>query len=154
MAWWRRRGGEARNEGERMAEEVEHPSPRHVARAERELSHAADMSEEEVEDAKEKIERDFLGKLVRMLSRLNRDVALRLLTGYYALRDPEVPLSAKAGFAVILLYFINPFDLIPDVTPVIGLLDDAGVLAGAWMYLGGHVTDEHRAKAEAYLKAQ
>ena len=135
-----------------MAAESVHPSEAHRERALEELEAASLMDEEDVERARARIERDFLGKLVRLLARLNEDVAMRLLTGYYALRDPDVPLGAKAGFAAVLLYFLNPFDLIPDLTPVIGLLDDAGVLAGAWMYLAGYVTEAHRRDAEAFLR--
>lgn len=142
-----------KSEKDRMAEEVADPSDAYVERAKQELAEAEAMSEDEFDEAREKIERDFLRKFVRSASRLNRDVAIKLLTGYFALRDPAVPLSAKAGFAAVLIYFLNPFDIVPDLTPVIGYLDDAGVLAGAWMYLAGHVTDEHRAQAEAYLEA-
>lgn len=142
-----------KSEKDRMAEEVADPSDAYVERAKQELAEAEAMSQDEFEEAREKIERDFLRKFVRSASRLNRDVAIKLLTGYFALRDPAVPLSAKAGFAAVLIYFLNPFDIVPDLTPVIGYLDDAGVLAGAWMYLAGHVTDEHRAQAEAYLEA-
>ena len=150
--WGRfRRGGE---ESRRMAEETENPSEAHRERALEELEAAALMDEEDLAQARARIERDFLGKLIRLLARLNEDVALRLLTGYFALRDPGVPLAAKAGFAAVLLYFLNPFDLIPDLTPMIGLLDDAGVLAGAWMYLAGHVTEEHKRQAEAFLAGE
>ena len=141
-------------EARRMRAETDAPSPAHRARAVEELEAAALMDEEQVERARARIERDFLAKLIRLLARLNEDVAMRLLTGYFALRDPGVPLSAKAGFAAVLLYFLNPFDLIPDLTPVIGLLDDAGVLAGAWMYLAGHVTEAHQRQAEAFLAGQ
>ena len=140
-----------KSEEARQAEEVERPSDEYVERAKTEIATAQDMSEDEFEAAREKIEREFLKKLVRNLSRLNRDVAVKLLTGFYALRDPDVPWTAKAGFAAVLLYFLNPFDIIPDLTPLIGYLDDAGVLAGAWMVLAGHVTDAHRQQAEDYL---
>ena len=140
-----------KSEKDRMAEEAADPSDAYVERARTELAEAEAMSDEALGQAREKIERDFLRKLVRALSRLNRDVALRLLTGFYALRDPDVPRAAKAGFAAVLLYFLNPFDLIPDMTPVIGYLDDAGVLAAAWTYLGAYVTDAHRQAAEDYL---
>lgn len=140
-----------KSEEARMAEEVADPSDEYVERAKTELAQAEAMSEDEFEEAREKIEREFLRKLVRNLSRLNRDVSVRLLTGFYAVRDPETPWQAKAGFAGVLLYFLNPFDLIPDIAPVIGYLDDAGVMAAAWTYLSGHVTEAHREQAEAFL---
>ena len=140
-----------KTEADRMAEAAASPSAAQEAKAKEALAEGAAMTEAEVAEAAERVERDFLGKLVRVLARLNRDVALRLLTGFFAMKDPAVPLAAKGGFAAILLYFINPLDLIPDLTPVVGYLDDAGVIAAAWMYLAGHVTEAHRARAEAYL---
>lgn len=140
-----------KSEDERMAEEVADPDEAYVERAKTEIARAEAMSEEEFDAAKEKIERDFLRKLVRNLSRLNRDVAHRLLSAYYALRDPDVPWQAKAGFAGVILYFLNPFDIVPDLAPVLGFVDDAGVVAGAWMALGDHVTEAHRQAATDYL---
>ena len=135
----------------RQEEEARDPSDQYVERARTQIAEAEAMPEPEFEAARERVERDFLRKLVRSLSRLNHDVAHRLLTGYYALRDPAVPRKAKAGFVAVLLYFLNPFDLIPDMTPVIGFLDDAGVLAAAWTYLSAYVTDEHERAATDYL---
>lgn len=44
------------------------------------------------------------------------------------LRDPGVPLVAKALIAVLVGYLALPFDLIPDFIPVVGQLDDILVL--------------------------
>lgn len=45
------------------------------------------------------------------------------------LLDPRVPLLAKALIPVAgLLYFLLPIDLLPDVIPVLGQLDDLAVL--------------------------
>ena len=35
--------------------------------------------------------------------------------------------AAAVGFAMV--YLINPFDIIPDVIPIVGLTDDASVFA-------------------------
>ncbi len=47
------------------------------------------------------------------------------------LRDPEVPIVAKAVIAVLVGYLALPFDLIPDFIPVVGQLDDLLVLTAA-----------------------
>lgn len=41
----------------------------------------------------------------------------------------EVPWRSIAGIAVVLLYVLNPFDIVPDFIPAIGFIDDAGVFA-------------------------
>ena len=41
----------------------------------------------------------------------------------------EFPKSTVAAITLALLYFINPFDLIPDVLPVVGVVDEAMVFA-------------------------
>ena len=44
---------------------------------------------------------------------------------YLAARDPRVPWYAKAVAIAVAAYALSPIDLIPDVIPVIGYLDDA-----------------------------
>jgi uncharacterized membrane protein YkvA (DUF1232 family) len=45
------------------------------------------------------------------------------------MNDSRVPAWIKIGIPVIvLIYFITPVDLIPDFIPVLGQLDDLGVL--------------------------
>ena len=43
---------------------------------------------------------------------------------WFALRHPAAPRWLKWGVAGIALYVLSPIDLIPDVLPVIGLVDD------------------------------
>lgn len=39
-------------------------------------------------------------------------------------RDPRVPWIAKALAVLVVAYALSPIDLIPDMIPVLGLLDD------------------------------
>ncbi|MCA8910709.1 MAG: DUF1232 domain-containing protein [Planctomycetes bacterium] len=55
---------------------------------------------------------------------------------YYMIRDPKVDLPLKAAAVLAILYFISPVDMIPDVIPITGFLDDAGVIATAISVLG------------------
>ena|SRR5437868_5932867 len=57
----------------------------------------------------------FLPNLVLLLGRL--------------LRDATVPTAEKALFAAAIVYVISPIDLIPDVFPFIGQVDDLYVVA-------------------------
>ena len=52
-----------------------------------------------------------------------------------ALRHPDAPGWLKWGAAGIVLYVLSPVDLIPDVIPVFGVLDDIVVvpLAIRWL---------------------
>ena len=47
------------------------------------------------------------------------------------LRDPRVPIWPKALLVGALAYVVLPFDLIPDVIPVLGELDDVVVVVAA-----------------------
>ena len=58
------------------------------------------------------------------LRALIESIELRGRAVYFASRDPRVPLVAKILAAVVAAYALSPIDLIPDVIPVLGLLDD------------------------------
>ncbi|MCG8636419.1 MAG: DUF1232 domain-containing protein [Desulfobacterales bacterium] len=40
----------------------------------------------------------------------------------------RIPWGSVALIAFTLLYIVNPMDIIPDIAPVIGFIDDAGML--------------------------
>lgn len=47
------------------------------------------------------------------------------------LRDARASRGSKIFFLAAMIYTVMPIDLIPDVAPVIGWLDDIGVLTAA-----------------------
>jgi uncharacterized membrane protein YkvA (DUF1232 family) len=51
------------------------------------------------------------------------------------LHDGRVPRRAKVALALVIPYLAMPFDLIPDFIPVIGLLDDALIVAAVIGYV-------------------
>ena len=71
----------------------------------------------------------FWGKLARYAKKAGRKAVEETLTLYYCMKDPETPLQAKIVIFGALAYLILPVDLIPDFIPVIGWLDDVGVVA-------------------------
>lgn len=54
---------------------------------------------------------------------------------WFALRHPDAPGWLKLGTALIGLYLFSPIDLIPDVLPIIGVMDDIVLVPMAirWM---------------------
>jgi uncharacterized membrane protein YkvA (DUF1232 family) len=55
---------------------------------------------------------------------------------YLAYRDPRVPWYARVLAAVVVGYAFCPIDLIPDVVPVLGYLDDLILVPlGIWLAL-------------------
>jgi len=53
-----------------------------------------------------------------------------------ALKHPQSPGWLKLGTAAIVLYLLSPADLIPEIVPVFGLVDDLVLvpLAIRWLY--------------------
>lgn len=51
-----------------------------------------------------------------------------VLVVYYALQSPTLPTKDKAKIVAALAYLLLPVDLIPDIVPVVGIMDDAAIL--------------------------
>ena len=51
------------------------------------------------------------------------------------LADRRVPRRAKVALALLLVYLLFPFDLVPDFVPVAGQLDDAIFVAVVLAYV-------------------
>lgn len=51
-----------------------------------------------------------------------------MIIDYTKGRYKAVPISTIIGLTAAILYFVSPVDLIPDFIPVIGQIDDIGVL--------------------------
>jgi uncharacterized membrane protein YkvA (DUF1232 family) len=66
---------------------------------------------------------------------------LRLVRAYYRGEYREVPTGALISIIAALAYVVNPFDLIPDVVPFLGFVDDAAVIAFA-LHKTRHVLDK------------
>lgn len=60
-------------------------------------------------------------------SRLHR-VLRDVIAVFSAIRNPQVPWSAKAVALASVLYLVMPVDLIPDVVPVLGWADDIALV--------------------------
>ena len=95
------------------------------------------------------VRRGFWRKLRRFASQL--PFAEDLLAAYYCAFDRDTPMQVKAALLGALAYFVLPFDVIPDMMPVIGFADDAAVLATALRLVASHMRPEHREAAKRAL---
>jgi uncharacterized membrane protein YkvA (DUF1232 family) len=101
---------------------------------------------EAVEDAKSYIKnperlRGLLVEAARKMASIPREpfketwaylqAMLRLVRAYYRGEYRNVPVTALISIIAALAYVANPFDLIPDVVPFLGFVDDAAVIAFA-----------------------
>lgn len=70
-------------------------------------------------------------EVLRMISRLWSDLPLlvRLLNAWKRGSYRGLSMRTIVSLAAALLYVASPVDLLPDVIPGIGLIDDAAVLA-------------------------
>jgi uncharacterized membrane protein YkvA (DUF1232 family) len=65
-----------------------------------------------------------------------------------ALRHPHSPGWLKLGVAGLVLYLISPIDLIPDVVPFFGVVDDLVLIPLAMRFLYGRLPEALRAELE------
>ena len=68
---------------------------------------------------------------------------------WFALRHPGAPGWLKLGTALIALYVLSPVDLLPDVIPVIGVVDDIVLVPLAIRWLLKRLPPEIAAAAAA-----
>lgn len=66
----------------------------------------------------------------------------------YALGHPESPGWLKVGAAALVLYLVSPIDFIPDMLPVIGVLDDLVIVPLALRWLLARLPAHIRTYAE------
>ncbi|HLF33445.1 MAG TPA: YkvA family protein [Cyclobacteriaceae bacterium] len=90
-----------------------------------------------------------INKSSEQLSALTKKVLLfvKMIQSYISGDYQNIPLRTIVTIVASLLYFINPFDIIPDMIPGMGLLDDLAIL----MWVAGNV-DKDIKDYEEFLK--
>jgi uncharacterized membrane protein YkvA (DUF1232 family) len=101
---------------------------------------------ERIAQDEETVRRGFWPKAKRFAARL--PFCEDLLAAWYCAFDRDTPLQVKAALFGALAYFVLPFDVMPDVMPMLGFADDAAVLATALRLVASHLRPEHRAAAQ------
>jgi uncharacterized membrane protein YkvA (DUF1232 family) len=114
------------------------------------LARAIAMSEDQrFERDEANVRRDFWRKFARLAAQI--PFAEDLLTAYYCAFDRYTPRHVRIALIAALAYFITPFDVVPDMLPVVGLTDDAAVLAATFKLVWDHIQPLHREAARAAL---
>jgi uncharacterized membrane protein YkvA (DUF1232 family) len=80
-----------------------------------------------------------------------RQFAIELYSLYLATRDPRAPLAAKITALIVAFYVVLPFDFLPDVIPLAGLVDEFIIIplgmTAVSRLLPANVRAENHAKA-------
>ena len=97
----------------------------------------------------ETVRRGFRRKARKLAARL--PFAEDLLAAWYCAFDRDTPMQVKAALLGALAYFVLPFDMVPDMMPMLGFADDAAVLATALRLVASHLRPEHREAAKRAL---
>ena len=95
------------------------------------------------------VQRDFWRKLGGIAAQI--PFAEDLLTAYYCAFDRNTPTHVRVALIGALIYFISPLDILPDILPIVGLTDDAAVVAGAIKLVWDQIRPEHRNAAREAL---
>jgi len=66
-------------------------------------------------------------------------IIIRLVQSWLSGDYKEISLKTLAILIAALLYFLNPFDAVPDVIPVVGYVDDVSVVAWVIKTLKGEI---------------
>ena len=94
----------------------------------------------------------FWDKLKGYAKSAGKEVIEKALFLYYAAQKPETPIWAKTTVYGALAYFISPLDAIPDIAPVIGYVDDLGVLAAAVAAISVYIDTDVKTQAKDKLE--
>ncbi len=103
-----------------------------------ELESRYDEAKELLED-EDKLER-FLQRLEKKLNEVpvvgnklaDIPIMISLVKSYVRKEYTDLPIGTIIAVISALIYFLSPIDLVPDNIPVIGLIDDAAVVAACW----------------------
>ncbi len=87
----------------------------------------ASYSEPDINDQLLGVKNDFFDKLKEMS--VKHPWFQDVIALYRYALDPKANKFEKTGILLAILYLINPFDLIPDFTPILGFIDDGLIIA-------------------------
>ncbi|MBS1517054.1 MAG: DUF1232 domain-containing protein [Bacteroidetes bacterium] len=83
--------------------------------------------EKEINDKSSKLN---LGRYMRFIRQIK--LLLSLLKDYKNKTYTEIPWRSVALLSAAILYFVNPFDMMPDIIPILGFADDSLLFAAVF----------------------
>lgn len=92
-------------------------------------------------------ENKFLQKIKSVFGLAGKKVVYLALLLYYLLLDGKVPFRTKSIIMGALGYFILPFDLVPDITPIVGFGEDLGILMAVFLEVQRYISSDIRSRA-------
>lgn len=66
--------------------------------------------------------------MIEKLKEIAKNVKQEIRVWKFILKDPRCPMVSKFLLALVVLYALMPFDLIPDFIPALGYLDDIFII--------------------------
>ncbi|HFE63916.1 MAG TPA: DUF1232 domain-containing protein [Caldithrix sp.] len=101
-----------------------------------------------IQRAVEKAERQK-GKITDFWQDLQ--VLIRMVRSYFKKEYTNIPWKTIIFALAAIIYFLNPFDAVPDVIPGVGFLDDATVIAFVISALKDELEKFKQSTAAPYL---
>ncbi|MDN8848677.1 DUF1232 domain-containing protein, partial [Staphylococcus aureus] len=68
-------------------------------------------------------------------------VMISLVKAYVEGRYREIPIGSLIAIVAALIYFLTPVDMMPDIIPSFGFLDDAAVVSAALLMVHSFLAD-------------
>ena len=114
---------------------------------------AQSISKEDIQEhGKHFSEEKFWDKLKKFAKKAGVKVVYGALILYFTLQRPDVPKKVKLTIIGALGYFILPIDVVPDLLPGVGYVDDLGVIMFALAQVAMHVDQDMKNQAKSKLK--
>ena len=93
----------------------------------------------------------FWQKLLHYSKKAGKEVLEKALLLYYVAQSDHVPKSVKALIFGALGYFMSTLDGIPDITPMIGFVDDLGIMAAVLALVASKINPDIQQKVDEKL---